>query len=99
MAPSGRYLDQTPRRERAAFRPSIGSSTSEELPPDLNIMEGLVEAPLTNIPVPSLDPDQEDIRVTQCTYIGSYNWLKGESPAILVPGKPVPQYTLSLLLT
>ncbi|KAH9480395.1 hypothetical protein JR316_0006993 [Psilocybe cubensis] len=88
MAPSGRYLDQAPRQGRASLRLSTGSSTSEELPPDRDIMEGLVDTPLSPISVPDIDSDQEEIQVTDCSFIGSYSWLKGDSPAILVPGSP-----------
>ncbi|KDR82523.1 hypothetical protein GALMADRAFT_58125 [Galerina marginata CBS 339.88] len=91
MAPSGRNF--TPGNFKArpgSFSPrsSLGSSTHEALPPDLDIKEGLIETPLQAIPIPTSDRNEEDSCVKNCIYIGSYNWLKGDAPAILVPGSP-----------
>jgi len=89
MAPSGRNTTQD--RPRYSHRPSLSAhsagATHETLPPDLDIMDGLLETPLRSIEIPSEDPEQEKVTVKDCTYIGSYNWLKGDSPTILVPGK------------
>ena len=51
-------------------------------------MEGLVNEPLTIIDTPDDDPKQEDVQISKCSYIGSYNWVREDSgtPAILVPG-------------
>ena len=58
------------------------------LPPDRDLMEGLDKSPLQDkIFVPKPDKDQEDVRVKDCTHIGSYNWMKGDTPTILVPGQ------------
>jgi hypothetical protein len=61
------------------------------------MMEGLSKSPLLqeNLSVPKPDENQEDIYVKDCTYIGSYNWIKGDTPTILVPGPiefPLPFY-------
>lgn len=58
------------------------------LPPDRDLMEGLERTPLLQdiIPVPKPDKSQEDICVKDYTYIGSYNWMTGDTPTILVPG-------------
>lgn len=59
---------------------------SGPLPPDRELMEGLSKDPLQDtISVPKSDEDQ-DVCVKGCTYIGSYNWMKGDTPIILVPG-------------
>lgn len=60
--------------------------SQESLPPDLDIMDGLIMTPLKTIPVPEEDPDQDNVIVKDCTYIGSYNWIKREIPTIIVPG-------------
>ena len=61
---------------------------SGTLPPDRELMEGLSRNPLLEdkISVPNPNEDQEDVCVKDCTYIGSYNWMKGDTPIILVPG-------------
>jgi hypothetical protein len=56
------------------------------LPPDRDLMEGLSRDPLQQISVPKPDKDQEDVAIKDYTYIGSYNWMKGDTPNILVPG-------------
>ena len=58
------------------------------LPPDRDLMEGLSNTPLLQdkISVPNPDEEQEDVCVKDYTYIGSYNWMKGDAPIILVPG-------------
>lgn len=60
----------------------------EPLPPDRELMEGLSRNPLLQdkISVPKADKDQGDVYVKDYTYIGSYNWMKGDTPIILVPG-------------
>jgi hypothetical protein len=60
--------------------------TQESLPPDLDIMDGLILTPLKIIPVPEEDPDQDDVVVKDYSFIGSYNWIKRETPTIIVPG-------------
>lgn len=49
-------------------------------------MAGLDKTPLKEIGMPTINEDDEDVRVQDCTYIGSYNWIKGDTPTILVPG-------------
>jgi hypothetical protein len=49
-------------------------------------MDGIEDTPIQTIAVPDADSEQEDVTVTNCKYIGSYNWIKGETPTILVPG-------------
>ena len=58
------------------------------LPPDRDLFEGLSKTPLLEdkISVPKLDEEQEDVYVKDYTFIGSYNWMKGDTPIILVPG-------------
>ncbi|KAF4617348.1 hypothetical protein D9613_005790 [Agrocybe pediades] len=93
MAPSGR--NATWDKPRHSHRQSLSTcsigGTQEVLPPDVDIMDGLIETALRTINVPEEDPDQEKVEVKDSTYIGSYNWLKGDAPAILVPGSP-PQW-------
>ena len=67
--------------------------TQESLPPDLDIMDGLILTPLKTIPVPEEEPDEADVVVKDYTYIGSYNWIKRETPTIVVPGKISHTYT------
>ena len=61
---------------------------SGPLPPDRELMEGVSKIPVLQdkMSVPKTDEDQEDVYVKDCTFIGSYNWMKGDTPTILVPG-------------
>ena len=74
----------SPRKSSASFTPVA-------LPPDRELMEGLSKSPLLQdkISVPKPDKDQEAVYVKDCTYIGSYNWVNGDTPTILVPGQLV----------
>jgi len=67
-------------------RSFIEHSTSS-LPPDRDYFEGLIEDPLQTIDIPTRDQD-ERVRISDCTFIGSYNWVKEDTgtPTILVPG-------------
>jgi len=89
MQPSGRNFSQYSThfnaRPPVAFTPR-NLMTQESLPPDLNIMDGLIKTPLKSVSIPVDDPDQDDVVVKDCTYIGSYNWTKRETPTIIVPG-------------
>lgn len=90
MRPSGRnFSDNSATHFNARpvpFAPRT-SMTQESLPPDLDIMDGLILTPLKTIPVPEEEPDKADVVVKDFTYIGSYNWIKRETPTIVVPGK------------
>ncbi|TFK27639.1 hypothetical protein FA15DRAFT_144931 [Coprinopsis marcescibilis] len=61
------------------------------LPPDRDIHEGLKEESLSTIDKPSATKSDEDIRIKDCQYIGSYSWTDRETPTIIVPGAP-PQW-------
>ncbi|KAF8883761.1 hypothetical protein CPB84DRAFT_1734556 [Gymnopilus junonius] len=95
MAPSGRSFSQGASHYRSgSFSPrtSLGASSAQEtLPPDLNMMDGLKKAPLQVVAIPKSDAVQDNVKVEDCAYIGSYNWLKRDEPTILVPGSP-PQW-------
>jgi hypothetical protein len=58
------------------------------LPPDRDLFEGLSKIPLLQdkISIPKPDEEQEDVNIKDYAYIGSYNWMKGDTPIILVPG-------------
>jgi hypothetical protein len=58
------------------------------LPPDRDLFEGLSKTPLLQdkISIPKPDEEQEDVNIKDYAYIGSYNWMKGDTPIILVPG-------------
>jgi len=78
------------RRPMSMFPPTTSPASlvpSGPLPPDRELMEGLSGTPLLQISVPNPDNNQEDVYVKDCTYIGSYNWMKGDTPTILVPGQ------------
>lgn len=88
MRPSGRNFSHNSTHFNAqpvSFTPKA-SMTQEPLPPDLDIMGGLITTPLKVISIPGEDPNQDDVVVKDCTYIGSYNWIKRETPTIIVPG-------------
>jgi hypothetical protein len=88
MAPSGRSFSpgaSTGSRQRpmSFAAPRI---SQESLPPDLDIMDGLTNTALQTIDIPDDNEDQNDVAISDCSFIGSYNWLKGDAPTILVPG-------------
>ncbi|CAA7261561.1 unnamed protein product [Cyclocybe aegerita] len=78
--------------QRPSFRPKPTwwqkKPKEEKLPGDRNIMEGIA-VPI--IDIPEDNPKAQSVEITNCTYIGSYNWLERETPTILVPGSP-PQW-------
>ncbi|KAF8817087.1 hypothetical protein BYT27DRAFT_7126830 [Phlegmacium glaucopus] len=88
------------RRPMSMFSPTTSPTSlapTGPLPPDRDLMEGLSETLLhEKISVPKPDKDQEDVYIKGCTYIGSYNWMKGDTPTILVPGSP-PQWLNRIL--
>ncbi|KAK0245001.1 hypothetical protein EDD85DRAFT_782972 [Armillaria nabsnona] len=58
------------------------------------VMHGLDPQPLQTIHPPATVNDGQKVEITGSRYLGSYSWLKGRKPAILVPGAPpylVPQ--------
>ena len=93
---TGRYFSETSSNIRGRPSSMFYSRTSPPrstvppgpLPPDRDLMEGLSKTPLLedNISVPKHDEEQEDVCIKGYTYIGSYNWIKGDTPIILVPG-------------
>src|SRR5260221_3936142 len=85
MAPSRGGIQQTQGHKP---RPSTSHPRTGRYPPDRDYLEGLIDEPLQTIDVPENDPKQEDIRISNCSYIGSYNWMTEDSctPAIVVPG-------------
>lgn len=85
MAPSRGGIQQTQGHKP---RPSTSYPRADLLPPDRDYLEGLIDKPLQIIDVPKNDPTHENIRISNCSYIGSYNWVREDSgtPAILVPG-------------
>ncbi|KAF8158456.1 hypothetical protein B0H34DRAFT_789326 [Crassisporium funariophilum] len=100
MAPSGRKIGldyaNTKMKSVSTTSPQRNFSSHPMSPPgplapDRDMMDGLVEVALQAIAIPEADEEQENVQITDCTYIGSYNWMKRESPTILVPGSP-PQW-------
>jgi hypothetical protein len=85
MAPTRGRIKETYTYNQARL-PAV--SSTEILPLDRDYLDGLVQVPLQTIDVPSVDPKQEDARISDSTYIGSYNWVKEDTgtPTILVPG-------------
>ncbi|CAA7262952.1 unnamed protein product [Cyclocybe aegerita] len=91
MAPSGRH----PQGYSPSFRGRgrVGGSFSsrvptENLPPNRDFMEGLVDTPLQTIAIPARDSNQEEVTIVDPTYVGSYNWTRHDKPTIMVPGSP-----------
>lgn len=69
------------------FRGSSYSRSSDPLPEDRRLNEGLVSSPLKTIPIPS--PVAESVAIKDSQYIGSYNWIADEkTQTIIVPGAP-----------
>lgn len=49
-------------------------------------MEGLHTTPLQTITIPLPGDEDEDIKITDYNFIGSYNWTNNTTPTIIVPG-------------
>lgn len=56
---------------------------------DRDILDGLNETPLSILEKPSQNSTEEDIKIRNLQYIGSYNWVNAADgqPTIIVPGK------------
>lgn len=67
------------------------STPPNALPPDRDILEGLHTTPLQTITIPLPGDEDEDIKITDYDFIGSYNWTNDATPTIIVPGSP-PQW-------
>lgn len=57
------------------------------LPADRNILEGLSAEPTRSITKPEVDIDDDDIRIKNLKFVGSYNWIDSRKPTIIVPGE------------
>ena len=71
------------------YKPRFSAThRSDPLPPKRGYFEGLIDKPPQTIDIPDNDEKEEDIHISECSYIGSYNWIKEDSgtPTILVPG-------------
>jgi len=90
MAPSGRSFGQgfTPKPAPTPIHRSSVIS-AESFPPDRDLLEGLAEEPFQEVVIPLDGPEQDDVKVVDCMYIGSYDWVKENigTPTILVPGE------------
>ncbi|KAK0197780.1 hypothetical protein F5146DRAFT_57683 [Armillaria mellea] len=51
-------------------------------------MHGLDTQPSQIIYPPATIDDRQKVEITNTRYLGSYSWLRGKKPAILVPGSP-----------
>ncbi|RXW19074.1 hypothetical protein EST38_g6772 [Candolleomyces aberdarensis] len=60
----------------------------EALPPDRDLFENLHPTPLKTLAKVSASRGDEDVRVTDYEYIGSYSWTGCEAPTVIVPGAP-----------
>ncbi|THU82135.1 hypothetical protein K435DRAFT_831724 [Dendrothele bispora CBS 962.96] len=64
------------------------SSNSTESPADRNLHEGLKDTPVKTLAVPRIDSTDQEVKIKDVEYIGSYNWVKGTQPTMIVPGSP-----------
>ena len=71
------------RRTRASF--SVPSTP--KLPADRDILDGLLPSPIQTVTKPSASADDDEVKVNDLKYIGSYNWVEAQKPTIIVPGK------------
>jgi hypothetical protein len=62
-------------------------NVTETLAPDRDLFEGLKESVLTTVEPPLIADDNDEVRIKDCQYIGSYSWTNRESPTIIVPGE------------
>lgn len=58
-------------------------------PNDHELTRGLATSPIQTLDKPRI-VTEEDIRVDDVVYLGSYNWIEADKPTILVPGMPEP---------
>ena len=52
-----------------------------------NPTEGLIEAVLETLSLPTLEGFERDIVPKDVVYLGSYNWVESQNPTIIVPGQ------------
>ncbi|KAI0033496.1 hypothetical protein K488DRAFT_36454, partial [Vararia minispora EC-137] len=64
-------------------------ATSIDLPPDRNLMEGLLSRSIEEIRIPGASESAfSGALMDDVEYIASYNWTDANEPAIIVPGSP-----------
>ncbi|KNZ78252.1 hypothetical protein J132_01231 [Termitomyces sp. J132] len=74
-------------RARASYS-SFGSHTPGNLPGDKDILGGLSSSPLQTILKLSTYSSDQEVKITDFQYVGSYNWIDKPTPTIIVPGSP-----------
>jgi len=85
FAPRGRGTSQF----RGSNRPF---ATSTNATPGRDLHEGLFRTSIQTVSKPTVsDIEVVNIQIGDLTYLGSYNWIDGERPTIIVPGSP-PQW-------
>lgn len=70
------------------YAPRKDGSTTQELPPDRDILGGLHPKPLKTVQRQSAKPSDEEVKIRDMEYIGSYSWTGCETPTVIVPGAP-----------
>ncbi|KAF9522594.1 hypothetical protein CPB83DRAFT_822723 [Crepidotus variabilis] len=88
----------TYRPRGATIRPQYQTTSAGQrqdlnpTPPERDLFDGLLTDRKVLIRPLDDDADQENVRISDCKYIGSYNWMESkenkETPTILVPGSP-----------
>jgi hypothetical protein len=49
-------------------------------------MDGLHPTPVKTLQRQARDPEDEDVKIENVEYIGSYSWTGCENPTVIVPG-------------
>ncbi|KAG6900310.1 hypothetical protein C0993_012742 [Termitomyces sp. T159_Od127] len=78
---------RTQGRARASY-PSFDSRSSAKLFGDRDILAGLSSIPLQTILNLSPESSDQEVKITDVQYAGSYNWVDKTTPTIIVPGSP-----------
>ncbi|KAG6902422.1 hypothetical protein C0995_000348 [Termitomyces sp. Mi166 len=82
---------RTRSRARASYS-NFSNRTPVKLPGDRDILGGLSSIPLQIISKLSTNISDQEVKITNLQYAGSYNWVDKPTPTIIVPGSP-PQWT------
>ncbi len=80
-------------RGRGGARATVGDPT----PNPRELTRGLATSPIQTLDKPRI-VTEEEIKVDEVAYLGSYNWIEAEKPTILVPGMSEPIRMSSALL-
>lgn len=84
--PWSSYRHARGRPSQASFSGNPRLSGAESLPPDRDLLENLHPTPIKTLARIPAGKQDENVRIEDYEYIGSYSWTGCETPTVIVPG-------------